>query len=157
MESRSVVVLVDGDSCPVPVRSLLIRAAQRRGVDVRFFANRPLRLGSGYDTTVISDETVDDVLLRLVADSTVGGIVPIVVTRDIPLAEGVIIRGGIALNDRGTVFDAETIAERRSFRDAAADIRASGLESMNRRGNYGSQEKKAFADALDRTLTRLGL
>lgn len=157
MEPISVVVLVDGDSCPVPVRSLLIRAGERRGVDVRFFSNRPLRLESGYHTTVVSEETVDDVLLRLVDEFAGGGTVPVVVTRDIPLAEGVIIGGGVALNDRGTVFDAATIAERRSLRDAAAEIRASGLESMGQRGNYGTQEKKAFADALDRTLTRLGL
>lgn len=157
MAGTAVVVLVDGDSCPVPVRSVLIRASQRRGIDVRFFANQPLQLESGYHPTVVSGETVDEALIRLVGEFAGHGTVPVVVTRDIPLAEGILTRGGIALNDRGTIFDAETIAERRSFRDAAAEIRASGLESMNRRGNYGSQEKKAFADALDRTLTRLGL
>ncbi|MEX2443811.1 MAG: DUF188 domain-containing protein [Alkalispirochaeta sp.] len=153
----SVVVLVDGDSCPVPVRSVLIKASQRRGVEVRFFANRPLQLESGRHATVITGETVDEALTRLVEDIAAHGTVPVVITRDIPLAEAVIARGAVALNDRGTVFDAQTIAERRSLRDAAAEIRASGLETMSRRGGYGAQEKKAFADALDRTLTQLGM
>ena len=156
MESTSVVVLVDGDSCPVPVRSLLIRASQRRGVEVRFFANQPMRLESGYEATVVNGETVDEALLRLVEYLVGQDSAPVIVTRDIPLAEAALMRGAAALNDRGTVFDAETIAERRSLRDAAAEIRASGLESMTRRGGYGAQEKKAFADALDRTLTKLG-
>ncbi|MFO8042027.1 MAG: DUF188 domain-containing protein [Alkalispirochaeta sp.] len=156
MTPATVSVLVDGDSCPVPVRSLLIRAALRRGIEVRFFANRPLQLEEGYQATVVSGESVDDALTRLVEELRAGGVVPVVITRDIPLAEEIVLRGGMALNDRGTVFDAESIAERRSLRDAAAHIRASGLETMSRRGGYGSQEKKAFADALDRTLTRLG-
>ncbi len=156
MESAPVVILVDGDSCPVPVRSLLIRTSQRRRVDVRFFANQPMRLESGYEATLVTGETVDETLLRLVEDLVEKNSAPVVVTRDIPLAEAALERGAAALNDRGTVFDAETIAERRSLRDAAAEIRASGLESMTRRGGYGPTEKKAFADALDRTLTRLG-
>lgn len=156
MTPATVTVLVDGDSCPVPVRSVLIRASLRRGIDVRFFANRPIQLEEGYRATVVSGETVDDALTRLVEELRAQGVVPVVITRDIPLAEAIVLRGGVALNDRGTVFDAESIAERRSLRDAAADIRASGLETMSRRGGYGVQEKKAFADALDRTLTRLG-
>lgn len=157
MSNAAVAVLVDGDSCPLPVRLVLIRAAERRGIDVRFFANRQLKLDDGHQVTVVTGETVDEALIRLVDESGAHGTVAIVVTRDIPLAEEVIVHGGVALNDRGTIFDAATIAERRSLRDAAAEIRASGLESMNRGGRYGVQEKKAFADALDRTLTRLGV
>ncbi|MFW5694076.1 MAG: DUF188 domain-containing protein [Alkalispirochaeta sp.] len=153
----SVVVLVDGDSCPVPIRAVLIRASERRGVEVRFFANRPMKLESGYQATVVEEETVDDALTRLVEWYVSEGIAPVVVTRDIPLAEAVLARGGAAINDRGRVFDAESIVERRSLRDAAAEIRASGLESMRRRGGYGAPHKKAFADALDRTLTALGV
>jgi uncharacterized protein YaiI (UPF0178 family) len=157
MSKSSLVVLVDGDSCPVPVRSVLIRASQRRGVELRFFANRKIELPSGYQTTVVTGETVDERLIQLVEEFTGRGTTPVVITRDIPLAEEILTRGGVALNDRGTVFDAKTIAERRSLRDAAAEIRAYGIESMSRRGSYGTQEKKAFADALDRTLTRFGM
>ncbi|HKK48932.1 MAG TPA: DUF188 domain-containing protein [Alkalispirochaeta sp.] len=157
MERSAVVILVDGDSCPVLVRSVLVRASQRRGVAVRFFANQPMHLESGHQATVVRGETVDEALIRLVEQLVAEDVFPVVVTRDIPLAEVVLARGAAALNDRGAVFDAQTIAERRSLRDAAAEIRASGLESMSRRGGYGPHEKKAFADALDRTLTRLGV
>jgi len=116
-----------------------------------------MHLESGHQATVVRGETVDEALIRLVEQLVAEDVFPVVVTRDIPLAEVVLARGAAALNDRGAVFDAQTIAERRSLRDAAAEIRASGLESMSRRGGYGPHEKKAFADALDRTLTRLGV
>lgn len=118
------------------------------------YANRtiPGRPGD-VETTVVSG-SVDDRLEARAAELALRGDTCLVVTRDIPLAERLVLNGVDAINDRGGVFDAASIAQRRSERDAAAAIRASGLEVMNRRRTYGAAERKAFADALDRYLTR---
>ncbi|MDA3950212.1 MAG: DUF188 domain-containing protein, partial [Spirochaeta sp.] len=120
-------VWVDGDSCPVEIRELLLRWNERGRVRVEFLANRPLR---GTGTTVVDPgQTVDAVILeRLEGMSRPERGRLIVVTRDIPLAERCLPFGCTVINDRGTVFDAATVAERRSIRDGNAEIRALGLE-----------------------------
>lgn len=146
-------VLVDADSCPRDLRAILLRAAMRRRLTLRFLANRPMDLGTGIAAEVVDNGTVDEEILRRIVRD---GEPVLVITRDIPLAEAVLQRGGWALNDRGTEFDQSSIAERRSLRDRAEVIRALGIETMDRRRSYGEREVKAFADALDRVLTRLG-
>ena len=149
-------VIVDADSCPKEVRELLVRAATQRRFRLQFWANRPLTIVGNARTRVIRDTTVDEAILAYLASlPTSPDHHHLIITRDIPLAEAVLSHGGQAMNDRGTLFDATTIAERRSMRDAAAQIRQLGLERMTRRRTYGAKERKAFADTLDRYLTTL--
>ena len=138
---------------PRQVRALLCRWAERGAIDVVFCANRPQATPEGCNEHVsvqhVTDGSVDDRIVdRLAPDD-------LVVTRDIRLAERVLHRGGHAINDRGTVFDPAGIAERRSLRDAAAAIRAAGLETMPRTRGYSARHKKAFADAFDKLLKTL--
>ncbi|POR05686.1 hypothetical protein AU468_00490 [Alkalispirochaeta sphaeroplastigenens] len=148
-------IWVDGDSCPVPVREILQRVSRKRGIPVRFCANRDLPLGTGggdlLKMLVIRDESVDDYLLR---ETAAAGGIPLVVTRDIPLAEGLVELGVPVMNDRGRLFERDSIRELRSLRDARAEIRAQGLERMSRAATFGKREQKAFADALDRFLAK---
>lgn len=161
-------ILVDGDSCPVMLRDFLRRVSVRRGIPVRFLANRALpesRTGEGGagntpgdaprgDTRregvvfweVITASSVDDELLHR------GSLDILVVTRDIPLAEQLVHRGIPVMNDRGRLFDRDSVGTLRSERDAAEQIRRMGLERMPRGSSYGSRELKAFADSLDRFL-----
>lgn len=157
-------IWVDGDSCPVPVRELLVRTARRRAIPLRFCANWPLPLPSFPDAAApnaapdaapdvvemhhVTDGTVDDYILARTAPDS------LVVTRDIPLAEKLVERGIPVMNDRGRLFDADSVREIRSLRDAAAAIRLQGLESMPTAVTYGKRELKAFADTLDRFLAR---
>lgn len=153
-------IWVDGDSCPVPVRELLVRTARRRAIPLRFCANRPLPFSSSPDEAApdaapdvvemhhVTDGTVDDYILARTAPDS------LVVTRDIPLAEKLVERGIPVMNDRGRLFDADSVREIRSLRDAAAAIRLQGLESMPTAVTYGKRELKAFADTLDRFLAR---
>ncbi len=77
------------------------------------------------------------------------------VTRDIPLAERLALKGIVVLNDRGESYSYDTARERRSLRDEAQRLRALGLapESPKRR-IWGAKELKAFADAFDRELQK---
>jgi uncharacterized protein len=121
---------------------------------VRFCANRPLHLpaepGELIEMRVITEITVDDYLANTLGEP--GEELPLVVTRDIPLAERLVTRGVAVMNDRGRLFERDSIRELRSLRDAREAIRASGLETMNRAPTFGERELKSFADALDRFL-----
>lgn len=139
-------ILVDGDSCPVAIRPVLIRAGSSRRIRVLFLANQPLPLGDHHGMDVVTERTVDEEILNRAGSGS------LVVTRDIPLAEQLVGRGVAVINDRGRIFQADSIRELRSLRDAAADLRRLGLEQMDRRRTFGAREVKAFADALDRVL-----
>lgn len=141
-------ILVDGDSCPVPIRALLERVPQKRNVTVHFLSNRPSPVGQGVSFELVAGTTVDECIIARATETT------LVVTRDIPLAEQLIQRNIIVLNDRGREFTPDTVSELRSLRDAAEQIRAAGLETMDRRRTFGKRETTQFANTLDRVLTR---
>jgi len=79
----------------------------------------------------------------------------IVVTRDIPMAERLVQRSVYVVNDRGDIFTAENVGERRSIRDAMATLRAAGLAPPSPKGpRRSAAETKRFADALERLIVR---
>ena len=162
-------VWVDADSCPRAVREILTRGAQRRGYHVCFVAAQvgeaTRRDAATHEGSVLRGATMPNTAIAGVSrvqpvtgtvdDFLIAHALPgdVVITRDIPLAERLVGLGVDVLNDRGTLFDADTVRERRSMRDAAAAIRAAGLERMGGR-SWGARETKAFADAFDRYLNR---
>ncbi len=146
-------VWVDGDSCPVPVREILLRWSERGRIALQFFSNRELPLPKNAEQTVVDGTSVDDHIVSQLNEVTRE---VILITRDIPLAERCLeFPHCTVLNDRGTVFSPEMIGERRSVRDVNARIREMGLESMERKKRFGPRERKMFADALDRVLSSL--
>jgi len=151
-----VTIWADGDSLQRELRDLLCRRAGRgRGARLRavFVSARRLALPAveGVEAIVVESgpEAADD---RIVEDASVGDLA---VTRDLPLAQRLAEKGLVVLNDRGEVFTAENVRERRSLRDRAAELRAAGLApESERRRSWGARELKKFADALDRELAR---
>ncbi len=152
-DGETAVVWVDGDSCPVPVRELLVRWHQRGRLILHVFTNRTLPVSPTVEQTVVREGSVDDHILELLRRGGQSEIDVIIVTRDIPLAERCLEYNCTVMNDRGTVFSRDSVKERRSLRDAHAQIRELGLEEMNRRRSFGRKEQKLFSDALDRVLS----
>lgn len=144
-------IWVDADACPAVVREILFRAAERTGTPLTLVANqavrvppspliRTVRVGSGFDA---ADDTI---VARLQAGD-------LVITADIPLAAEALERGAHALNPRGEVYSPDTIRAKRAMRDFMDTMRGSGLHTGGP-SSYGQAERKAFADSLDRLLTR---
>ncbi|WP_185036877.1 DUF188 domain-containing protein, partial [Pseudomonas brassicacearum] len=59
-----------------------------------------------------------------------------------------------ALDPRGKEFDAQNMGERLAVRNLFTDLHEQGQVSGGQ-APYGDREKQAFANALDRILTRL--
>ena len=78
----------------------------------------------------------------------------LVICSDVPLADRLVKKGVAALDPRGKEFDPQNMGERLAVRNLFTDLREQGQVSGGQ-GAYGERDKQAFANALDRILTRL--
>ncbi len=144
-------IWVDADSCPVRVREVICRAADRTGTGATFVANRkiPLPRSPRIEMVVVgSEEGSAD---RYIAGHAQNG--DMAITRDIPHAADLVERGVVVLNDRGTVYSSENVRERLSVRDFMYDLRTQGID-VPEGGPLGKRDIAQFAQAFDRELTR---
>ncbi len=149
-------VWADGDSLQSELRNLLCRRtmAERGGrFRIVFVSARRLPLPKAEGLGKLLVEPGPDAADDCIVESSSAG--DLAVTRDLVLAERLAGKGLVVLNDRGDVFTAENVRERRSLRDRAAELRAAGLApESDRRRTWGAQELEKSADAFDRELTR---
>lgn len=143
---------LDADAAPREVKDVCFRASQRLALDTVLVANQRLQLPLGYPC--VSAVRVDggpDMADRYIADHAERG--DVAITADIPLAALLVPKGVIVLDPRGEEYTDETIGERLSVRNFMDGLRGAGVETGGH-GSYGPREKQAFANALDRSLTR---
>ena len=144
-------IWVDADACPVVIKGILFRAAERTGIKLTLVANHfmvvPtrknihfLQVSSGFD---VAD---NEIVQRLDKGD-------LVITGDIPLAAEVIEKGGKALSPRGEMFSPDTIKSRLSMRDLMETLRASGIQSGGP-PPLNQSDRQAFANHLDRFLSQ---
>jgi uncharacterized protein YaiI (UPF0178 family) len=79
----------------------------------------------------------------------------LIITADIPLASAVIDKGAFALNPRGEFYTTENIRQRLNMRDFMETLRSSGIQTSGP-PPLTQQDRQAFANALDRFLTKNG-
>lgn len=143
---------LDADAAPRDVKDICVRACDRLKIETVLVANQRLQLPVGY--THLSAVRVDggpDVADRYIVDHAASG--DVAVTADIPLAALLVPKGVIVIDPRGEQYTAETIGERLSVRNFMDGLRGSGIETGGHAA-YGPRDKQAFANALDRVLTR---
>lgn len=142
-------IWVDADACPVAVRDIICRAANRTATTTVFVANTFLRLPPSkhisFRQVPKGFDVADNEIVRLCTHGD------LVITSDIPLAAEVIGKGGQAVSPRGEAFSPDTIGERLNVRDFMDTMRASGVQSGGP-PPLGPAERQAFANALDRYL-----
>ena len=78
----------------------------------------------------------------------------LVITADVPLAAEAVEAGATALNPRGELYTKDNVRERLNMRDMMEDLRSSGMVSGGP-STFGSREKQAFANQLDKYLQSL--
>ncbi len=144
-------IWVDADACPVVVREIIVRAANRTKIEAIFVANQQVRLPPGPFTRSLQVPGGFDVADQAIVDALGAG--DLVVTSDIPLAADAIAKGAQALNPRGEPYDPDTIRQKLNLRDFMDTMRASGVQSGGP-PPLGEREKQQFANALDRYLAK---
>jgi len=143
---------LDADASPRDVKDICLRASERLKLDVVFVANQRLQLPPGYaHLSAVRVEGGPDVADRYIAEHAEPG--DVAVTADIPLAAILVPKGVVVIDPRGELYTTESIGERLSVRNFMDGLRGAGVETGGH-GAYGAREKQAFANALDRALTR---
>ncbi len=144
---------LDADACPVPVRELLVRAAERAHVLLYVIANsripvphspwiRSFQVAAGFDEA-------DRYIISQVQSGD------LVITADIPLAAEVISKGAEVLTFRGDLLTVESIQERLSTRNLMQTLRDAGLANSSA-PPPSLKERQRFAGILDHYLQKSG-
>jgi len=143
-------IWVDGDSAPRDIRPILVRRCTN--IPVRFVSAR--KLPDVPPALAILVPAGPDAADHFIEENAALG--DLVVTRDIPFAERLAEAGIVVINDRGEFYSKENASERRSLRDAAAELRFLGMAPSSPKGSHRTaKETKQFADGLDRALVIL--
>ena len=144
-------IWVDADACPVVIREILFRAAERTGVKVILVANQPIRVPASPLIEFVQVSPGFDVADNEIVKRAASG--DLVITADIPLAAEVMENGVHALNPRGELYSTETIRQRLGMRDFMDTLRASGIDTGGP-PPLGKSDRQSFANHLDKMLTR---
>ena len=144
-------IWVDADACPVVIKEILFRAAERTGVQLTLVANKYLRVPRSENIAMIAVESGFDAAdVEIVKQVDAGDLV---VTSDIPLAAEVIDKGGRALSPRGEVYSTENIGALLNMRDFMHTLRASDVETSGPPA-LSQSDRNQFANHLDHLLSK---
>lgn len=145
-------IWIDADAAPRDVKDVVARAALRLEVETLLVANQRLQTPANNPfVTALRVEGGPDKADDYIAENASPG--DLAVTADIPLAARLVEKGVQTIDPRGQEYDRENIGERLSVRDFMDSLRSTGVETGGPKA-YGQREKQAFANALDRLLTR---
>jgi uncharacterized protein YaiI (UPF0178 family) len=144
-------IWVDADACPVVIKDILFRAAERTGTPLILVANQAMRIPASRYIKSLQvpagfDVADNEIVKRLNAGD-------LVITGDIPLASEVIEKGGHALSPRGELYTPDNIKARLNMRDFMDTLRASGIDTGGPSA-LSQGDRKSFADHLDKFLTK---
>lgn len=144
-------IWVDADACPVVIREILFRAAERTGVLMTLVANKPVRLAAAANIQFLQVPPGFDAADRRIVELMGNG--DLVITADVPLAAAAIEKGGVALNPRGELYTSENVRERLSVRNFLDELRGSGVNTGGPAA-LSQRERQLFANQLDRLLAK---
>ena len=144
-------IWVDADACPVVIKEILFRAAEREGIAVTLVANQPIGVPKSPHITTLQvsagfDAADNEIVKRINAGD-------LLITADIPLAAEALGKDALALSPRGEVFDKSSIKAKLTMRDFIETLRFSG-EHTGGPAAMHARDRKAFAEQLDKYLHR---
>ena len=144
-------IWVDADACPVVIKDILFRAAERTQIDIILLANHYLKVPPSKFISFIQVSAGFDV-----ADNEIvkrAEINDLVITADISLAAEVVEKGCLALNPRGELYTESNIKQRLNMRDFMDTLRSSGIQTGGV-PPISQSDRQMFANNLDKLLAK---
>ncbi len=144
-------IWIDADACPVVIKEILFRAAERTRRHLILIANHPVYIPPSpfirmYQVESGFDVADNEIIKRLECGD-------LVITSDIPLAAEVIRNDGLVLSPRGELYTRENIGARLSMRDFMEALRNSGVDTGGL-STLSQNDRKMFANQLDKLLAQ---
>lgn len=144
-------IWVDADACPGRIKDMVIRAAERLGVQTTLVANQYLKLRESRYIKAVQVESGMDVADQWIIDQVAPG--DLVITADVPLAAQIVRQDAFALNPRGTLYTSENVQNHLAQRNLLTELRSAGMVTGGP-PSLGKRDVQAFANQLDKFLTR---
>lgn len=145
-------VWIDADACPRLARDQVVKFALKRQFEVWMVAGQPQVKPAFACVKLIvvpsGPDAADDYLVEHAEPGD------LVICSDIPLADRLIKKAVSALDPRGNEFTPSNMGERLAVRNLFTDLREQG-QVRGGQAAYSEKDKQAFANALDRILSRL--
>ena len=144
-------IWVDADACPVVIKTILFKAAERVKVPLTLVANQAISHPNSRYISMLQVSSGFDVADNEIVQRAQSG--DLVITSDIPLAAEVMAKGAFALNPRGELYTENTIGAKLNMRDFMDTMRASGVQTGGP-PPISQADRQAFANHLDRLLAK---
>ncbi|MCW9048297.1 MAG: YaiI/YqxD family protein [Gammaproteobacteria bacterium] len=144
-------IWVDADACPVVIKEILFKAAERTNTRMTLVANHVINVPSSQLINFMQvshgfDVADDEIVSRLDSGD-------LVITSDIPLADEAIEKGATCLSPRGELLTRANIKSRLNMRDFMDTLRSSGIDTGGQSA-LNKSDRMAFANHLDKFLTK---
>lgn len=146
-------IWIDADACPLVIKEILFRAAERTCCMLTLVANKTLRIPPSLFIRTLQVPSGFDVADNKIVELIQAG--DLVITADIPLATEVLAKDAHALNPRGDFYTADNIRDYLSMRNLMEEMRSSGIETGGP-APFSQRDRQLFANQLDRFLMRQG-
>lgn len=145
-------VWIDADACPRAAKDQVVKFALKRRFEVVMVAGQALAKPAFSCVRLVvvpsGPDAADDYLVEHAQPGE------LVICSDVPLADRLVKKGVAALDPRGREFDERNMADKLAVRNLFTELREQG-QMGGGQAAYGERDKQAFANALDRILTRL--
>ncbi|WP_297322597.1 YaiI/YqxD family protein [uncultured Bartonella sp.] len=146
----TIVLFLDADACPV--KNEAYRVAERYHLKTFVVSNNYIRIprANFLEAIIVQSglDKADDWITEKADEAS------IVVTNDVPLANRIVKKGGVALSPTGRLFDASTIGAALATRNLMENLRESGAVTGGPRP-FSNRDRSAFLGALELLIQRL--
>ncbi|KAF1054528.1 MAG: hypothetical protein GAK43_00811 [Stenotrophomonas maltophilia] len=145
-------IWIDADACPRAAKDLVVKFAHKRQLEVVLVAGQSqIKPPFAWVRLIVVPSGMDAADDHLVEQAEPGDLA---ICSDVPLADRLVKKGVVALDPRGREFDPKNMGDRLAMRNLMTDLRDQG-QMGGGQAPYGDKERQAFANSLDRLLTRL--
>ncbi|MEM1067367.1 MAG: YaiI/YqxD family protein [Planctomycetota bacterium] len=150
--SKSLKLWVDADACPIAIKEILFRVAERRRIETTLVANQSIAIPRSDFIRRVTVRDGADIADNAIVEMMRPG--DVVITGDIPLAARVVDKDGFAISPRGELYDDKSVRDRLATRNLMEQFRSAGIETSGPKP-IDQKDIQKFSNQLDRLLTRL--
>ena len=145
------ILYLDGDAFPNPLKTILFRAIERLEIETFVVANKRISIGESKNITYIivasGPDEADDRIVEMLKEGD------LVITGDIPLADRAISKKAHAINHRGELYTTVNIKNRLAMRDLMQELRDNGMPTKGP-APFNQKDAHEFANQLNKFLTK---
>lgn len=145
------IIWIDGDACPKPIKEILFRAARKQKILLRMVANHfiPIPASTWIQRIMVEHgfDKADAYILEQIQPYD------LLITSDVILADLAVSKQALVLNPKGRLYTEDNMKQLLSQRHLNESLRSSGLISGGV-SPLGPKEVQEFSNHLDKILTK---